>query len=80
MSKNKINQTTKPGNLVLINPGNYLTEFKKELDLPAFVSLSAPQPGLVIQDWEDSDTKLVLISEGGISTSIFANERSIKKL
>ena len=66
------------GNLVLIKPGNYLSEFRKDLNLPTFVLLKEESPGIILENF--GNRKLVLVSDGDSVNKLFVNNISIQKL
>ena len=66
-----------PGNLVLVNAGNYLTDIKFGKSKPAQVLLRQPTLGVVVDQLSDRKVVFVQLED---DSCIFANDTSIHKI
>lgn len=53
-----------------------MTEFRKGLNLPTFVSIKDDSPGIILEDFKD--LKLVLVNDGDITNMLLVSNSSIQ--
>lgn len=64
------------GDLIIVPPGTYFSEYHKGYDIPNFITVKESSPGVILESFADAN--VILINDGNCSNILIINNKTIK--